>query len=73
MCVGGLFLFLFIFAMSEVRLANSNVNGARDVRKRAMLNEVIKQKNLDVILLPETHSDGKMFLTGRGSLRVYLY
>lgn len=42
--------------MSEVRLATLNVNGARDIRKRAMLNEVMKQKNLDVILLQETHS-----------------
>jgi len=45
--------------MSEVRLATLNVNGDRDIRKRAMLNEVIKQKQLDVILLQETHSDEK--------------
>lgn len=45
--------------MSEVHLATLNVNGARDIRKRAMLNEVMKQKNLDVILLQETHSDVK--------------
>lgn len=57
LCVGKLWVLLFIFAMSEVRLATLNVNGARDMKKRALLNEVIKQKNLDVIMLQETHSD----------------
>lgn len=56
---GCFFFFLLASVMSEVRLATLNVNGARDIRKRAMLNEVMKQKNLDVILLQETHSDVK--------------
>jgi len=44
LCVRGMFFFfLCVFAMSEVHLATLNVNGARDIRKRAMLNEVIKQ------------------------------
>lgn len=44
--------------MSEVRLATLNVNGARDIKKRGMLNELMKQKNLDILLLQETHSGG---------------
>ncbi len=51
--------FLLFFLMSEIRLATLNVNGARDIRKRALLKEIIKQKNIDVIFLQETHSDGQ--------------
>ncbi len=36
--------FLLFFLMSEIRLATLNVNGARDIRKRALLKEIIKQK-----------------------------
>lgn len=45
--------------MSEVHLATVNVNGARDSRKRTTIYEVIKQKNIDVAFLQETHSDVK--------------
>lgn len=48
---------LYYFVMAELRLASLNVNGARDIRKRGMIKEVIKQKNIDVIFLQETHSD----------------
>lgn len=44
-----LLCFLLFFLMSEIRLATLNVNGARDIRKRALLKEIIKQKNIDVI------------------------
>lgn len=43
--------------MGEVSVASLNVNGARDIRKRAALYEVFTQKRLDVIFLQETHSD----------------
>ncbi len=48
------FYFYFWLVMSEVHLATLNVNGARDVRKRAMIFEVIKQKHIDVAFLQET-------------------
>lgn len=35
-----------------------NLNGARDIKKRAMLYNLIKQKKMDVMLVQETHSDG---------------
>lgn len=54
----GLF-FSFLLVMSEVHLATLNVNGARDIRKRTTIYEVIKQKNIDVAFLQETHSDVK--------------
>ncbi len=52
-------LSLFLFAMCEIKLATLNVNGARDFKKRLMLNELMKQKNLDIFMLQETHSDGE--------------
>lgn len=33
------------------------MNGARDIHKRALLFELIKQKNIDVMFVQETHSD----------------
>ncbi len=54
-----LLLSLFLFAMCEIKLATLNVNGARDFKKRLMLNELMKQKNLDIFMLQETHSDGE--------------
>ncbi|KAL6466369.1 hypothetical protein MHYP_G00241730 [Metynnis hypsauchen] len=44
--------------MSRIRVGTLNVNGARDVYKRALIYELIKQKGVDVKLLQETHSDG---------------
>ncbi len=35
-----------------------NLNGARGIEKRALLFELIKQKNLQVTFVQETHSDG---------------
>ncbi len=48
------FLFTFLLFMGEVSIASVNINGARDVRKRAILYEVFKQKKLDIIFLQET-------------------
>jgi len=43
--------------MSEVNIATLNVNGARELRKRAGIFEMVKQKRIDVVMLQETHSD----------------
>lgn len=59
MFFGSMFFFSFLLVMNEVLLATLNVNGARDVRKRTIIYEVIKQKNIDVTFLQETHSDLK--------------
>lgn len=44
--------------MSVVRVGTLNMNGARDPYKRALLFELIKQKQIDVVFIQETHSDG---------------
>lgn len=38
-------------------MGSLNINGARDVQKRMLLYELIKQKNIDVMYVQETHSD----------------
>lgn len=38
-------------------MASLNVNGARDIRKRYQIYEIIKQKRIDVLCIQETHSD----------------
>lgn len=40
-----------------MRGSNLNLNGARAMHKRALLFELIKQKNTDVMFVQETHSD----------------
>lgn len=63
--VGGVLLcFLFsslssFLKMSEVNIATLNVNGAREMKKRAEIFEVVKQRRIDVVMLQETHSDLK--------------
>ncbi len=49
----------FLLKMSEVNIASLNVNGAREIKKRAEIFEVVKQKRIDVVMLQETHSDLK--------------
>lgn len=51
------FSLFFFFSMCHVNIATLNLNGARDMHKRAGLFEVIRQKKIDVTLLQETHSD----------------
>ncbi len=46
----------FSLSMCHVNVATLNLNGARDMHKRAKLFEVIHQKK-DVTLLQETHTD----------------
>ncbi len=41
-----MYLFFF-FIMSEVHVAALNINGARNVKKRAKLFEEMEQKNID--------------------------
>lgn len=43
--------------MSKFRVATLNLNGARDIKKRALLYEFVKMKGIDVMLVQETHSD----------------
>lgn len=43
--------------MAIIHIASLNVNGARDDVKRMKVYETMKQKQLDVLLLQETHSD----------------
>ncbi len=43
--------------MSNLRAGSLNINGARDYRKRAMLFDLIKKKNIDVMFVQETHTD----------------
>jgi len=45
--------------MCHVNVATLNLNGARDMYKRAALFEVMHQKKIDVMLLQETHTDFK--------------
>ncbi len=42
--------------MSNFKISSLNVNGARDVNKRAQVYELMKLKNIDVMFLQETHS-----------------
>lgn len=54
------FLWLILSCtMGEFRIASLNVNGARDVRKRLEIYEVVRQKQIDVLFMQETHSDDK--------------
>lgn len=43
----------------DIRIASLNVNGARDDVKRMQVYETMKQKQLYVLFLQETHSDDK--------------
>ena len=43
--------------MSEFRVSTLNINGARNVKKRACLFELVKLKNINVMFIQETHSD----------------
>lgn len=56
---GLIFVSFFSLLMANIRIASLNVNGARDDVKRMQVYEIMKQKQLDVLLLQETHSDDK--------------
>ena len=50
-------LFLFCFSsMERLRIGSLNINGGRDRGKRGMVAELNRTKNIDVLLLQETHS-----------------
>ena len=40
-----------------ILVSTLNINGARDVRKRASLFELVRQMSINVMLVQETHSD----------------
>jgi hypothetical protein len=44
-------------AISYFMVSTLNLNGARDVRKRACLFETFNLKKTDIMMLQETHSD----------------
>lgn len=57
-----LFLSVFLLSllklhMEVLRVGYLNINGGRDMHKRALVSEIIEQKKLHVIYLQETHSD----------------
>ena len=56
------------FLMSHFKISTLNVNGARDVKKRACIFETFKLKKMNVMMLQETHSDVLMKQAGGGSL-----
>lgn len=43
--------------MDVLRVGLLNINGGRDGHKRALVSEIVEQKNLNLIFLQETHSD----------------
>lgn len=43
--------------MGDIRIASLNVNGARECIKCTLIYNIMSQKQLDVLLLQETHSD----------------
>lgn len=49
----------FFYLMGEIKIGSLNINGCRDALKRAAVFELIKQKNINVMFLQETHSDDR--------------
>lgn len=43
--------------MNRIKIGTLNLNGARDVYKRATLFQLIKRNKIDVMMIQETHSD----------------
>lgn len=43
--------------MSDFRVSTLDLNGAREAKKRASLFELMKLKNINVMMLQETHGD----------------
>lgn len=56
-CGFWVFLCIFFSSMSSFKISSLNVNGARDVKKRAIVYELIRGKGSDIIFLQETHSN----------------
>ena len=44
-------------ALDKLRITSLNINGGREGSRTAILAEFVKHKNVDVLLLQETHSD----------------
>lgn len=43
--------------MSNFRVSTLNLNGARDMRNRVSVYELMKLKHMNVLMVQETHSD----------------
>jgi len=54
-----LFVLVSKTKMTNFKIGSLNINGARDNHKRMMLFESIRQKQIDILFLQETHSDLK--------------
>lgn len=55
------FLLLFLFLVSLVMSVSTlNLNGARDMRKRVSVYDLMRMKHLHVLMVQETHSDGSV-------------
>lgn len=50
------FLFFCLLYMEVLRIGTLNINGGRDRNKQAVLVELNRNKNIDVLFLQETHS-----------------
>lgn len=48
---------LFLLFMNNFKIGSLNLNGSREMKKRATVYELIRLKCLDVLLVQETHSD----------------
>ncbi len=55
--VGGFGYPRIILFMAFINIGSFNINGCRDTTKRLAMFNYLKQKNADIILLQETHSD----------------
>lgn len=43
-------------SMQRLTMGSLNIHGGRDANKRALVSEVVSQKNIDVFFLRETHT-----------------
>lgn len=50
-------VFLYILFIIDLKFATLNLNGARDIKKRSQLFQLMKMKHVDVFFAQETHSD----------------
>lgn len=42
--------------MQHIKMGALNINGGRDMHKRALISEIVCQKSIDVLFLQETHT-----------------
>jgi len=52
-----MFGFLYILFIIHLKFATLNLNGARDIKKKSQLFQLMKMKHVDIFFAQETHSD----------------